>query len=246
MLLDRVEVERGEGALAMRGVHRGYRVGVGGCRGEVSVLRGVELDVGAGELLALLGAPGSGRTTLLLCAAGLLPPDAGQVRWFGAPRRGAAPPGWVSFVAARPPAYPCLTVREALELAPVPGATPRRVRDALELLALGAHAGARIERLPAQLLARVALARALAGHARLLLVDAPAMLTDADGSALVAEALRAFAHAGGAAVVTVPDGRSALGLTSGAIVLADGRVHASAAARSRDGAGAARVAELPS
>ena len=51
--------------------------------GELHVLRGVSLVIGEGESLALLGASGNGKSTLLQIAAGLEPPDSGEVRVLG-------------------------------------------------------------------------------------------------------------------------------------------------------------------
>jgi len=53
--------------------------------GDQRVLTGVSFDVVSGEILGLIGPNGAGKTTLLECVAGLLPIDAGEVRWRGAP-----------------------------------------------------------------------------------------------------------------------------------------------------------------
>jgi ABC-type branched-subunit amino acid transport system ATPase component len=78
----------------------------------VAVLRGVDLQVRRGEMVAIVAPPGAGLTTLLLCAAGLLRPDAGSVHWGSAPGTrapsGALAPG-VSLLLGAP--FP--TVREA-------------------------------------------------------------------------------------------------------------------------------------
>ena len=58
-------------SLTVTNVEAGY--------GHVSVLRGVSLTVGAGETVALLGANGNGKSTLLKCIAGLVPPSAGEI-----------------------------------------------------------------------------------------------------------------------------------------------------------------------
>jgi ABC-type multidrug transport system ATPase subunit len=47
------------------------------------VLRGIDLEVNVGESVAVVGEPGAGKSTLLLCAAGLLKPESGELRWFG-------------------------------------------------------------------------------------------------------------------------------------------------------------------
>jgi ABC-type ATPase involved in cell division len=60
-----------------------FVAGIPGCRAEVTVLRGVSLEVANGEVLVIVGGAGSGKSTLLLCAAGLLRPDSGLLRWFG-------------------------------------------------------------------------------------------------------------------------------------------------------------------
>jgi hypothetical protein len=70
-------------ALGCRNLHKRFVAGVAGCSATSHVLRGVDLALGAGECAALTGPPAAGKSTLLLCAAGLLRPDAGDVRWFG-------------------------------------------------------------------------------------------------------------------------------------------------------------------
>ena len=69
-------------ALELRRVSKCYRAGDGSCVATALALREVRLTVHRGEVVAIVGARGSGRSTLLLCAAGLLVPDAGIIRWF--------------------------------------------------------------------------------------------------------------------------------------------------------------------
>ena len=66
-------------ALRVRTLWKSYAAGVEGCSARAWILRGVSLDVGHGECVAVLGARGAGTTTLLYCLAGLLRPDAGTV-----------------------------------------------------------------------------------------------------------------------------------------------------------------------
>ena len=68
-----------------RNLHKRYVVGAGSCSASAHVLRGVDLALHAGDCVAIVGPRGAGKSTLLLCAAGLLRPDAGDVRWFGEP-----------------------------------------------------------------------------------------------------------------------------------------------------------------
>jgi len=59
--------------------------GIGKAFGDQPVLADVSFDVVPGEILGLIGPNGAGKTTLLECIAGLLPADAGEVRWQGSP-----------------------------------------------------------------------------------------------------------------------------------------------------------------
>lgn len=59
--------------------------GIGKAFGDQQVLGDVSFEVASGEILGLIGPNGAGKTTLLECIAGLLPADAGEVRWRGSP-----------------------------------------------------------------------------------------------------------------------------------------------------------------
>ena len=61
--------------LEVRGLHAGY--------GPVEVLRGIDLDVGAGEIVAVLGSNGAGKSTLNNNLSGLYRPFAGSIRFEG-------------------------------------------------------------------------------------------------------------------------------------------------------------------
>lgn len=83
-------------ALSIIDLAKSFRAGSSVCSATASVLRGVNLTLWPGEIVALCGGCGAGKSTLLRCAAGLLRPDSGLVRWFG----GHSTPGdRVSYVA---------------------------------------------------------------------------------------------------------------------------------------------------
>ena len=77
-------------ALELRSVRKRFCVGVGACLASAEVLRGIDLEVGVAESVAVVGPPAAGKSTLLLCAAALLRPDSGELRWFGERSRSVA------------------------------------------------------------------------------------------------------------------------------------------------------------
>jgi len=100
--------------------------------GETVVLNGVSLAVGQGEIVALLGKNGMGKTTLLRTVLGFLPPRAGSVRLFGRDTTGAPPDvlarGGVAYAPQEKAIFQDLSVRDNLRLATL---DDRVFRDAL-------------------------------------------------------------------------------------------------------------------
>jgi ABC-type multidrug transport system ATPase subunit len=161
-------------ALELLNVTRRYRAGVPGCWADVTALDGVSLAVSAGECVGIAGGAGAGKTTLLLCAAAILPPEAGTVRGVRA-----------AFVCAHGTAHPYLSVRASLDFT----ATMRELAgcdEAPDIDGVISRAGLselahfRIGQLTAGMRARVALAHALLGEPGLLCLDDP--LTGLDGA----------------------------------------------------------------
>jgi putative ABC transport system ATP-binding protein len=173
------------------------RLGAGA--GEVHVLKGIDLAVGAGESLSLVGPSGSGKSTLLMAIAGLERPDSGRIRVAGeelsdldedalARLRGRA----IGIVFQSFHLIPNMTALEnvavPLELAGDSGAFARAER---ELRAIGL--GERMAHYPAELSGgeqqRVAIARALVPDPAIVLADEPTGNLDAANGALIADLL---------------------------------------------------------
>jgi branched-chain amino acid transport system ATP-binding protein len=162
--------------LELREVSAGY--------GEVPVLRGVSLAVRAGEIVALVGANGVGKTTTLRAISGLLRPTGGEV-WLSGERIDGRPPhevvarGLLQVPEGRK-VFPSLTVRENLELgAYLPAARARRPERLAEVLALfpilaerGRQAAGTLSGGEQQMLA---IGRSLMGGPRLLMLDEPSL-----------------------------------------------------------------------
>ncbi|TDC56010.1 ABC transporter ATP-binding protein [Actinomadura sp. KC345] len=183
-----------------------------------SVIGTVSLHVRPGEVVALTGPSGGGKTTVIRAVLGLLPPGlrqtGGDVRWLGEPvPRGRAARRWrrahVALVDQDPAGTldPLLTVgRAVLDGRRLPEADARAL-----LTSLGLDTGRlwtrRAHRLSGGQAQRVALARALLGDPALLVLDEPTSGLDAAALALVERAL-ARRRGGGAVTVVISHDRA--------------------------------------
>ena len=174
------------------------------CRfGRKAVLRGVELEVGGGEVVGLLGANGAGKTTLFSILVGLLQPNGG-VRSFGGRAQAEVQlsvRAKLAWLAHNPQLYPLLSARENIELfvdlagdvRPPDAPAPIELLGRLGLAEVVDRPVGTFSRGMAQ---RVALARALALAPELLILDEPFTALDRGGRTLLVELLRAEAARG--------------------------------------------------
>jgi iron(III) transport system ATP-binding protein len=192
------------------------------------VLHGVSLSVPAGRTLAVLGASGCGKTTLLRCVAGLQRPDAGRVLLDGQDVTDVPPERrGVGMVFQDGALFPHLTVAGNVGFG-----LPRRDRRgpavdaALDLVGLGGMGSRMPSTLSGGQQQRVALARALAARPRVLLLDEPfASLDAALRASLRAEVAALLRELAVTAVVVTHDQEEAFVLGDEVAVVVDGRIH---------------------
>ncbi|MGI8747153.1 MAG: heme ABC exporter ATP-binding protein CcmA [Deinococcus sp.] len=163
--------------------------------GRDAVLRGLDLDLRAGEAVTLLGGNGAGKSTLLRLLASALSPLRGDGRVFGydlQDRRSVRE--HVHLLGHEPGLYPDLTPTENLDFAlrmhAQGGGPGGDVGAALERVGLERVAGRRVRFLSAGMKKRLALARLLLLARPLTLVDEPFANLDAEGRELALEVMR--------------------------------------------------------
>lgn len=201
-----------------------------GANGEFSL--DASLEVAEGEFVALFGASGVGKTTLLRCIAGLEQPEQGSIvvrgeTWLDSAARLNLPPQQrrVGYMFQDYALFPNMTVRGNLEFALRKGADQKRINELLELMALGELQHRKPDSLSGGQKQRVALARALISEPRLLLLDEPFSALDAEmRSRLHDEILRLQKHFGITTVIVSHDVSEVCKLTSRVMMMEAGRI----------------------
>ena len=201
----------------------------------VHALRGISLDVLAGELIAVMGQSGSGKSTLLTCAGGLDTPTSGEVSIEGTPlsslsRRGLAAlrRQSVGYVFQDFNLIPALTAAENVALPRELDGVRMRQARALALQALESVGVADLaDRFPDDMSGgqqqRVAIARAIVGERRLILADEPTGALDSETGEAVLRLLRDRVDAGAAGVLVTHEARHAA-WADRVVFLRDGRI----------------------
>lgn len=193
------------------------------------VLRGIALDVAAGEFISLLGPSGCGKTTLLRILCGIETPDTGSLSlrgqditaWSAAQRR-------FGVVFQSYALFPNLTAAQnvAFGLQDTPRARQaERVAEMLALVGLGEQGHKHPAQLSGGQQQRVALARALAPRPELLLLDEPLSALDAQvRGSLQAEIRRLQQQLGITTVMVTHDQDEALSMADRVVVMHEGRI----------------------
>ncbi|WP_374470593.1 ABC transporter ATP-binding protein [Phenylobacterium sp.] len=198
-----------ETVLSIRGLERTYDTAAGG----LTVLKGVDLDLQAGEIVGLIGPSGSGKSSLLHAAGLLEHPNGGRITVLGQDctdlsdaQRSRVRLATVGFVYQFHHLLPEFTALDNVALPQMIAGRPRkaaqaRARELLEQLGLKD----RVNHQPAQLSGgeqqRVAIARALANRPRLLLADEPTGNLDPHTSTAVFDNLYDLARREGVAAL---------------------------------------------
>lgn len=198
--------------------------------GSTAALRSVDLDVAAGEVVAIMGESGSGKSTLLRVIAGLVTPDSGAIEWNG--RDVTAIPTHLrrfGLMFQDYALFPHLNVAANIEFGlRMQGAAPERratvVGRMLDLVGLSGYADRPVNELSGGEQQRVALARTLAPEPDLVLLDEPLGALDrARRDQLLADMQRIFSEVGVTVLYVTHDHNEAFAIAGRVAVLDAGR-----------------------
>jgi ABC-2 type transport system ATP-binding protein len=215
--------DRGDLAVRVRDLHVRY--------GTTDAVRGVDLNVERGRVLALLGPNGAGKTSIVSVLAGLQKRTSGEVQVLGTDPA-VAGSDWrarVGVVFQRSEPEPQLTVRECMQLYAGYYPAPRPVQELIELVGLTSLADRRCARLSGGERRRLDVALALVGNPELIFLDEPTAGFDPVARRVAWELLERLRAAGTTMLLTTHYMEEAERLADRISVLVDGTVRAEAA-----------------
>jgi putative ABC transport system ATP-binding protein len=210
-----------------RGLTKVYRMG----ETEIHALRGVDLEIAAGEFIVLLGPSGSGKSTLLNILGGLDTPTSGEILFkeeLLSKADEAALTRYrrehVGFVFQFYNLIPSLTARENVALVTDIAAQPMPAAEALAWVGLGE----RLDHFPSQLSGgeqqRVAIARAIVKRPDVLLCDEPTGALDYETGKLVLEVIAKINAELGTTAMVITHNAAIAGIADRVLRLGDGRI----------------------
>ena len=208
--------------------------------GQTHALRGVDLDVAAGEVLAVTGPSGSGKSTLLHVMAGVLVPDAGRVDYHGADTtqdiaaldeaaRSRLRLKEFGFIFQFGQLLPDLSALDNVTIPLLLAGSPRRkaltqAHEALEELGLSEHMDKRPGQLSGGQAQRAAVARALVTNPRILFADEPTGSLDSLAAERTMEVLLNSVRSRGAALVIITHDARVAAYADREVTVRDGRI----------------------
>ncbi|HEX5515153.1 MAG TPA: ABC transporter ATP-binding protein [Gammaproteobacteria bacterium] len=226
---DQAPAEKRETIFRVRDLTKIYRVG----EIEVQALRGVDLELYAGEFVVLLGASGSGKSTLLNILGGLDVPTSGTIHYRDRDLTRASERELteyrrhhIGFVFQFYNLIPSLTARENVQVVTELARQPMAPEAALAVVGLAE----RLDHFPSQLSGgeqqRVAIARAIAKNPAVLLCDEPTGALDSRTGVVVLEALERANRELGTTTVVITHNAAIAAMADRVIYLSDGDISA--------------------
>jgi putative ABC transport system ATP-binding protein len=216
--------------LAVRGLYKNYNLG----RTTVYAVRGVNLDIKAGEFVAIVGSSGAGKTTLLNCMASLDSPDHGTVYFRGKnlhkmkdSKKAELRLHQMGFIFQSYALLPHFDTRENVTLpANLAGGLSKDIRTRIENLLVGVGISEQAKQYPAQLsggqMQRVAIARALTNQPAVIFADEPTGDLDSITGIQVMELLKKFHEETNTTIIIITHEESIAAYADRQILMEDG------------------------
>jgi len=170
--------------------------------GAVEALKGVDLTIGAGELVALLGPNGAGKTTSIALMLGLRQPTGGRARLFGLDPNDRRARSRCGVMLQESGTTAVLTVAEIVDLFRAYYPSPLPTTRAIQLAGLNEKAGAKIGTLSGGERQRLYFALAVCGDPEALFLDEPTVGMDVETRRAVLDSIRSLSAAGKTIVLT--------------------------------------------
>ncbi|HYH09688.1 MAG TPA: ABC transporter ATP-binding protein [Thermoanaerobaculia bacterium] len=170
--------------------------------GPVEALRGLDLTLGRGELVALLGANGAGKTTAVRALLGLAKPTSGEVRVFGADPRDASSRTRLGAVLQIARVPETLRVREHIDMFSSYYPNPMPMHEVIEAAGLQGLERRKYGELSGGQQKRVLFALGICGNPELLVLDEPTVGLDVESRRALWKQIRAFVARGKSVLLT--------------------------------------------
>ncbi|HTZ87222.1 MAG TPA: ABC transporter ATP-binding protein [Solirubrobacteraceae bacterium] len=206
--------------ISLRGLVKTFK----GPEGPIEAVRGVDVEINAGETLALLGPNGAGKSTTIDMLLGLLRPDAGSVSVFGRSPSDAVAAGAVGAMLQTGELIRDLTVRELISMMAALYPQPLPLSEVLELTGTGEFSEQRTQKLSGGQTQRVRAAVALVSNPELLVLDEPTVALDVEGRQAFWRTMREFAARGKTILLATHYLEEADAYADRAVLMAHGRV----------------------
>src|SRR3954447_2403553 len=192
--------------------------------GPVHAVRGLDLEIGAGETVALLGPNGAGKSTTIDMLLGLLRPDAGTVELFGMTPEQAIAAGAVGAMLQGGGRISDLSVRELLAMVASLYPDPLAVDEVIELTRIGDLADRKTTKLSGGQTQRLRFAVGLISNPEVLVLDEPTVAMDVEARRQFWATMREFAAGGRTVVFATHYLEEADAFADRVILMAQGRV----------------------
>jgi ABC-2 type transport system ATP-binding protein len=206
--------------ISLRGLVKSFK----GPSGPIEAVRGVDIEIAAGETVALLGPNGAGKSTTIDMLLGLLEPDAGSVSLFGRTPSDAVAAGAVGAMLQTGSLIRDLNVRELVAMMAALYPQPLPVDEVLELTGTAEIAAQRTQKLSGGQTQRVRAAVALVSNPELLVLDEPTVAMDVEGRRAFWRVMRAFAARGKTILFATHYIEEADAYADRAVLMARGRI----------------------